>query len=188
MLHALVTTSHRESDIPITYYMRRNVPPREAEAATKGRIHQINVSRGGVPKLPVKEGVVTEEGLVGDVQANRKFHGGPERALCLFALEKIEALQTEGHPIRPGTIGENITTEGVDWALLTPGTTVQLGDAVVIEITSYTAPCKNIAGSFRNARFVRVSQKLHPGDARVYARVLQQGQIRVGDPIHVRAS
>ena len=37
------------------------------------------------------------------------FHGGPERALCLFSLERILELQAEGHPIFPGAAGENIT-------------------------------------------------------------------------------
>ena len=52
-------------------------------------------------------------GLEGDRHRNRKLHGGPDRALCLFSLERIEALQAEGHPIEPGTLGENLTL--ADW-------------------------------------------------------------------------
>lgn len=150
-----------------------------------GTIHQINLSRGGVPKLPVPNAVVTEQGIEGDRQANRKFHGGPERALCLFALEKIEELRAEGHPIQPGTTGENVTTRGLDWAALAPRVVLRLGAEVVIEITAYTVPCKNIAGSFSDGRFVRISEKLHPGDSRLYARVLRGGRIAGGDPIQV---
>lgn len=149
------------------------------------RIHQINVSDGGVPKRPVPEAKVGPTGIRGDRQANRKYHGGPERALCLFALETIEELRAEGHPIDPGSTGENITTEGVDWARLTPGTRLRLGDEVRIEITSYTAPCRNIAASFVEGRFARISPKLHPGEARLYARVLREGEIRTGDVIRL---
>lgn len=146
-------------------------------------IFQINISDGGVPKLPVPVANVGPAGIHRDRQANRKYHGGPDRALCLFALEKIEQLRTEGHPIHPGSTGENITTRGLDWAQLTPGTRLQLGSDVQIQITSYTVPCKNIAGSFAQGRFLRISPKLHPGDTRMYARVLRQGEIRMGDPI-----
>lgn len=64
-------------------------------------IFQINISRGGVPKQPIPIGEVTPLGLVGDVQRDRKHHGGPERPLCLFSLEHILALQAEGHPSTP---------------------------------------------------------------------------------------
>lgn len=56
-------------------------------------VHQINLSDGGVPKLPVWEASVGKEGLSGDRQRNLKFHGGPDRAVCLYSLELIERLQ-----------------------------------------------------------------------------------------------
>lgn len=158
----------------------------ESPVRSAGVVHQINRSSGGVPKLPVPSAQVTPDGLEGDWQANRKYHGGPDRALCLFALETIEALRAEGHPILPGTTGENITVRGLEWAALAPGVVLRIGAEVEIQITSYTAPCKNIAGSFVDGRFVRISEKLHPGDSRLYARVLRGGRVDVGDPIQVR--
>jgi MOSC domain-containing protein YiiM len=149
------------------------------------RIAQISRSGGGVPKHAVAAARVTTLGLEGDVQSNRKLHGGPERALCLFSLERIRALQAEGHPIRPGSIGENLTLEGLDWSRMVPGTPLRLGAEVVIQIAGYTAPCTNITGSFRDRDYARVSQKLHPGDSRVYARVLREGEIAAGDPAHI---
>ncbi len=150
-----------------------------------GQIAQLSRSGGGVPKLPVPEALVTRLGLESDVQKHRRFHGGPQRALCLYALERIEQLQGEGHPIRPGSTGENVTLQGVDWAALKPGHRLVLGDEVEIQITSYVVPCKNIAGSFRDGEFTRISQKLHPGDARLYARVLREGRVAVGQPVRV---
>ena len=86
-----------------------------------GVIHQINVSPGGVPKLPVEEARVTWLGIVGDGHDDKENHGGPLAALCLYSLEEIERLQAEGHPIAPGTTGENVTLVGVDWSEMTPG-------------------------------------------------------------------
>jgi MOSC domain-containing protein YiiM len=114
----------------------------------EGRIFQLNISDGGVPKLAVREALLTAEGLEGDRQRDLRYHGGPERALCLFALEQVLELQAEGHPIFPGSTGENLTVVGLEWARLTPGARLALGAEAVVEITSYTAPCKNIAASF----------------------------------------
>ncbi|HEY0005997.1 MAG TPA: MOSC domain-containing protein [Pyrinomonadaceae bacterium] len=150
-----------------------------------GRIFQLNYSNGGVPKTPVREALVTERGLVGDRQAKTKIHGGPERALCLFALEHILQLQAEGHPIYPGSAGENITTVGLDWQRLEPGVRLALGDEVLIEIASYTNPCQTIASSFAEGRFKRISQKLYPGCSRLYARILQTGRLAIGQTVRV---
>ena len=150
---------------------------------TAGRIVQINVSTGGIPKRPVPRAQVTPEGLDGDRQRDRENHGGPERALCLFALEQIRLLQVEGHDISPGAIGENLTVEGLDWERVTPGSRWRLGAEVLIEVTRYTSPCVNIKPSFRDGDYSRVSQKRHPGWSRVYARVLETGTIAQGDAV-----
>ena len=84
------------------------------------RIFQINISDGGVPKLPVGHAVIDFSGAQGDRQRNLKHHGGPDRALCLFSLERILALQQEGHAIVPGATGENLTVVGLDWNTARP--------------------------------------------------------------------
>lgn len=154
----------------------------------RGQIFQLNSSDGGVPKLPVEEAEVTPTGLVGDRQARRKIHGGPERAVCLFSLERIEELQREGHPITPGSAGENITVRGLDWSKLEPGVRLALGDEVVLEITSYTNPCNTIADSFIKRNFRRIAQKKHPGYSRLYARVLTTGRLRTGQTVRLLES
>lgn len=151
----------------------------------RGQIFQLNSSDGGVPKLPVDEAEVTPTGLVGDRQAHTKIHGGPERAVCLFSLELIEELRREGHPITPGSVGENITIRGLDWAKLEPGSRLALGDEVVLEITSYTNPCNSIGDSFIKGNFRRIAQKKHPGYSRLYARVLSTGRLRTGQEVRV---
>lgn len=151
----------------------------------EGYIFQLNCSDGGVPKFSVGSAELTETGLIGDRQAHLKIHGGPERALCLYALENIERLQDEGHPIFAGSIGENVTVAGLDWEKLGPGMRLALGDEVVVEITSYAGPCLTIAGSFADGKFKRISQKVHPGESRLYARVIQTGRLEAGQKVRV---
>jgi len=146
----------------------------------EGTIFQLNVSRGGVPKLAVREALLTPSGLEGDRQRDLRFHGGPDRAVCLYALERILELQAEGHPVYPGSVGENVTVAGLDWARLRPGARLALGEEALVEITSYTSPCKKIAASFLGGDFKRISQKVRPGDSRLYARVLRPGRLSVG--------
>lgn len=149
-----------------------------------GSIVQVNVSRGGVPKLPVAVAEVTELGIVGDGHNEPPhIHGGPERALCLFAIERIEALAAEGHPIFAGATGENVTTRGIDWETVLPGTRWRLGGEVEIEITRYTTPCRTNARWFSGGDFNRMHENLNPGWSRVYARVLRPGAVRAGDAI-----
>ena len=150
-----------------------------------GTLASINVSGGGVPKGRVTGAQVSRLGLQNDAQNDTKGHGGPERAVCVYSLERILALQAEGHPIAIGTAGENVTLEGIDWDLVVPGARLRLGDDVILEIASFTNPCKTIRESFIEGGFVRISQKLHPGWSRVYARVLTEGEIRTGDPVEV---
>ncbi|MCA1816031.1 MAG: MOSC domain-containing protein [Acidobacteria bacterium] len=148
-------------------------------------VYQLNLSRGGVPKLPVPEAELTATGLVGDKQAKPFIHGGAEKALSLYALELIERLRAEGHPITPGSAGENVTVAGLDWSRLAPGSRLTIGDQVVVEISRYANPCPTIRGSFAGGEFKRISQKLRPGESRLYARVLRAGRVAVGQEIRV---
>jgi MOSC domain-containing protein YiiM len=152
--------------------------------AATGTLHSINTSRGGVPKLPQPEASVTIDGLVGDRQRDRRYHGGPMRAVSLYALERIRALQAEGHPVDVGTMGENLTIAGLDWSAIAPGVCLAVGE-VLLEVTKDAPPCKTIAASFRDGLFARASQKVHPGWSRYYARVLRAGTVRVGDAVGV---
>jgi MOSC domain-containing protein YiiM len=151
----------------------------------KGSIVQLSVSPGGVPKHAVSEARVTREGLDGDGHRNHAHHGGPERAVCLFPLEAIQGLTAEGHTVTPGSLGENVTTEGLDWAAVVPGVHLRLGARVLLQVSKYTSPCFNLAPLFRGREYSRVSQKRHPGWSRVYARVLVEGHVRAGDDIGI---
>ena len=149
--------------------------------STVGRIVQISVSPGGVPKLPVDAARITTAGVEGDAQRDRQHHGGPDRAVCVYSMDAIRALVAEGHVVAPGTLGENVTVEGLDWHNVAPGARLRLGAGVLLEVTRYTSPCFNIKTAFADGEFGRISQKRHPGWSRVYTRVLREGTIRTGD-------
>ncbi len=151
----------------------------------EGRVVQISVSDGGVPKHAVASARITDDGVEGDRQRNLEHHGGPDRAVCLFSMERIRDLQAEGHAIAPGIVGENITIEGVDWDAVLPQSRILLGDEVALEVTRYTAPCTNIGPVFADGKFSRISQKRHAGWSRVYARVLVPGTVTTGDAVRV---
>ena len=150
------------------------------------QIHSINVSNGGVPKQPRPACEVRFGGIVGDRQRDRRYHGGPERAVSLYSLELIAALQAEGHPVAPGALGENLTLAGVDWQEMVPGTVLEAGNAL-LELTSYAAPCSNLRPYFIAGEFKRVAQNLRPGWSRLYARVRREGTISVGDRLRIAA-
>ena len=151
--------------------------------AEPGTIHQINISNGGVPKTAIPAAEVTPTGLAGDLHNDKINHGGPERAVCLYSLERIQALQAEGHPIVPGAAGENVTVAGLDWDKVVIGTRLRLGAQVLLEVTRFTMPCNNIRNSFTNTDYSRISQNHYPGWSRVYTRVLQTGPIAAGDTV-----
>src|SRR3989442_14007152 len=147
-----------------------------------GRVVQINVSRGGVPKTAVESARVSVLGLQGDAHRDTEHHGGPERAVCMYAMEAIEALRAEGHPIVPGAIGENLTVHGLDWPAGVPGAVLRVGEELLLQGTRSTSACANIRPPFLAGDYARVAQKRHPGWSRVYARVLVEGAVRRGDP------
>ena len=150
-----------------------------------GRLVQINVSEGGVPKLPAGSRRITRDGVEGDRQRADTVHGGPHRAVSILGIEAIERVAAEGHPIRPGTTGENLTIEGFDVSSLAVGTRLAIGEEVILEISQPTNPCRTIRHSFADLRFGRLSMKTNPTDSRMYARVLREGTVRPGDRIRI---
>jgi MOSC domain-containing protein YiiM len=149
-----------------------------------GRIFQINISEGGVPKRAVHKAETGPLGIRGDGHRS-KNHGGSEKALCLFSLERILELQAEGHPIFPGSTGENVTISGIDWETITPGCRLRLGRATEVVVTTYTEPCTKIRASFVRGDIERMDQRVHPGWARLYARIIRPGELKTGDPVEV---
>lgn len=151
----------------------------------EGRVASVNISPGGVPKLPVDGTWVGTRGLAGDGHTEPEpSHGGPDKAVSLYSLESIGRVAADGHTAFPGAFGENVTLEGIEMGDLGPGTRLAIGeDGLLIEVVEHAQPCQTIAHWFRRRRIARISGKTHPADARWYARVLVEGMVRPGDPV-----
>jgi len=139
----------------------------------------------GLPKPRVDEALVSAAGLAGDFNRYRheEKHDDAGMALLLMPRETIAALDREGWPVRPGDLGENVTTEGIEYDAFVPGRRFRMGTAVV-EITKACTPCDNLfllpyVGPARGAEFLRTTL----GRRGWYARVLHEGRLRTGDPI-----
>jgi len=149
----------------------------------RGTVVQLSSSGGGVPKSAVDAVDVGVDGVAGDRQSNRKHHGRPFQALCLWSADVIDELRAEGHPVRPGATGENVTVTGIDWASLRPGARLLAGE-VLCELSAWAVPCRKIDGWF-TGRSDRIDHDRHPGWSRAYAWVLEPGTIRTGDEVLV---
>jgi MOSC domain-containing protein YiiM len=161
-----------------------------SRSVSRGAIQQISISKGGVPKRAIPEGVVTPLGLEGDLHDHPEFHGGPQQALLLLTAEGIDELIAAGFPLYAGALGENVTTLGLDRRHWRIGQRYRLG-AVVVELTKMREPCNTLipyGAGIRQAVYdadVKAGNHASPrwGLAGVYARVVEPGTIHVGDPV-----
>ena len=155
-----------------------------------GRIIQINISRGGIPKRPVAEGNLTAAGVEGDSWAHPNIHGGPLQAVLLIASEAIEALLAKGYLVYPGALGENLTTEGMDPAAWRAGQQYRVGEAL-IELTKPRAPCNtlNVYGpAIQEEIYDSLVKARDPSSPRwalsgFYAKVVRPGLVFPGNTI-----
>ena len=139
----------------------------------------------GLPKESVPEARLTRAGLEGDFNVYRHAEKSddPGMAVLLLPIETIRELNAEGWPVRPGDLGENITTEGLAYAELAPPGRWRIG-AAVVETSAPCTPCDNLrtlpyVGAAREAEFLRTML----GRRGWFARVLREGTVRPGDPI-----
>jgi MOSC domain-containing protein YiiM len=110
----------------------------------------------------------------------RQFH--------LIHAELFEELAGEGFSLRPGDMGENITTRGLDLLALPAGTRLRLGSDALVEVTGLRNPCVQIE-AFRPGLLKAVLGRDADGNlirkAGIMGIVLQGGEVRAGDPIGV---
>lgn len=155
-----------------------------------GRVVQINISRGGLPKRPIAQGNLTATGMEGDSWAHPQIHGGPTQTVLLIALESIELLRSKGYPVYEGALGENLTTEGIDPARWRAGQQFRVGEAI-IELTKVRAPCNslNVYGpEIKNEIYDSKVKAKDPTSPRwalsgFYAKVVRPGLVFPGNVI-----
>lgn len=156
----------------------------------RGQVVQLNVKpetqgERGLPKRPAEAVTVTPHGVHGDYNRYRQedLAGDPTSAVLVIPLETIDQLNAEGWPIKPGDLGENITTRGIPYDAMAPGTRLRVGGCE-IEIARACDPCTNLyelpyVGREKGPRFV----KTLVGRRGWYARVLRDGSVRRGDAV-----
>lgn len=139
----------------------------------------------GIFKRPVAGRVRIEaEGLVGDEQADRRVHGGPEKAVHHYAAENYRRLARAWPAIAgelvPGSLGENLSTEGMSETTVHLGDVYRLGTALV-QVSQPRSPCWKISHRFGIERLsMSVSRERITG---WYYRVLEAGEVAVGEAI-----
>ena len=156
-----------------------------------GKIIQINISAGGVPKKPVPTAFVSFERVEGDDWRFKDVHGGPQQAILMISKENIDLLIQSGFPLFAGALGENFTTEGLDYKEIRYGERFRAGDSLEFRITKRRAPCKTVTiygNEIAKALFDREAAEHNPGSAHwgmsgFYGEVLKTGTIKTGDEI-----
>lgn len=161
------------------------------------RVHQLVTDTGtigisGIDKRPVDGPVrVGPYGLRADVQADRKHHGGLDKAVYAYAQEDADLwAERLGAPVPPGTFGENLRTVGIDVNDARIGEIWRVGDEVELQVTMPRTPCGTFArrvadlfeGTDARGWVRRFSDERRLGP---YLRVLTGGRIRAGDAITV---
>lgn len=153
------------------------------EVVWRGRVVQT-----GIWKYPVGERAVHLAGvnLDGDHQADRTVHGGPDKAVYAYSTEDYRHwADHESITISPGLFGENLTTTGIDLSAAVVGERWRVGTAL-LEVTQPRFPCYKLGIRLGNPLFPRLFMKV--GRHGAYFRIVEAGDIRAGDVIHLLRS
>ena len=154
-----------------------------------GRPRQIAARRGrpvmsAIGKSPVAGRVrVFGVNVEGDDQADRRVHGGPDKAVYAYAAEDTAWWEAElGRELGPGAFGENLTMEGVDVTGAVVGERWTIGD-VVLEVSQPRLPCSKLNARFQDPRMVRrFAEAQRPG---AYLRIVTEGGMGAGDAVEI---
>ena len=163
---------------------------------TTGRVLSVNVGRArefeynrrpaksAIWKSPVA-GRVRARGvnLEGDEQADRKAHGGPDKAVYAYAVEDVRWWEQHlALSLQYGGFGENLTTEGINVNDALVGERWEIG-TTVLEISEPRVPCWRLGVRMSDEMFPRrFTEALRPG---TYLRIIVEGDLAAGDEIRV---
>lgn len=144
--------------------------------------HRGRTVRTGIYKEPVLLPVrVGRLGIEGDVQADLRVHGGPDKAVYAYDLSAYAHWRAAlGRDLPPGQFGENLTVEGM------PETEVRLDDVyragtALLQVASPRSPCFKLAMKMEDPLFPKAF--LQSRRTGFYLRVLEEGELGAGDVI-----
>lgn len=123
-------------------------------------------------------------GLTGDLQADRKHHGGESKAVYAYSQDDAAYWEGElGEPVPPGRFGENLRVAGIEASHAIVGEQWRIGDTVVLEVTCPRTPCRNFAQYMGQPKWV--ARFAQAGRLGAYLRVIKRGTIQAGDPVEI---
>jgi len=145
------------------------------------------VQRGKVLAVNISEEKGTKKTNIGSCALLKDFglkddaHAGPwHRQVSLLANESIEKMRAMGLNVGFGDFAENITTEGVDLVHLPIGTTIRIGESVLLRVTQIGKECHT-----RCAIYYQAGDCVMPTEG-IFAEVVKEGKVKVGDEIIIQ--
>jgi MOSC domain-containing protein YiiM len=150
-----------------------------------GPVAQHGSMRTAFGKQPVAFAVrVGVEGLAGDAQEDRRYHGGPEMAVLAYSADHYPSWRTElsfaGFPL--GGFGENLSVEGASEETVCIGDVWQAGEAA-LQVASPRKPCSKISRFWSRPALLKSVER--SGRTGWYLRVLQEGELQAGDAVRL---
>ena len=148
------------------------------------RLPRAGDTQSAIDKRPVAGRVAVHRlGLDGDVQVNKKIHGGEGQALYAYAQEDADWWAAElDRDLPAGRFGENLRTSGVDLTGALLGERWRIG-TVLVEVTAPRTPCAKLQAHWGVPRLIK--RFTERGASGAYLRVLEAGDLGSGDRIDV---
>ena len=162
------------------------------EAVSSGTSHGIGKENEDVIRLVAGLGVDGDVHAGATVKHRSRVRRDPTqpnlRQVHLIHAELHEELAAQGFELRPGEMGENVTTSGVELLALPTGARLRLGADALVEVTGLRNPCNQLDGiapGLMKAVLDRDDDGELVRKSGVMGVVLEGGQVRAGDPIEV---
>lgn len=167
-----------------------------SEAGVSGIVTSVNVGMPrsytwlgrevvtAIRKAPVPGRVaVRGVNVDGDDQADRRVHGGPDKAVYAYAVEDAAAWSAEmGRALGPGALGENLTVRGLDLSAAVLGSRWRVGSAV-LRVAGPRIPCLKLGLAMDDRHFPRrFARAGRPG---TYLAIEEPGEVGAGDVVRV---
>lgn len=121
----------------------------------------------------------------GDDQADRRVHGGVDKAIYAYAIEDYAWWARSTGPLEPATFGENLTTTGIDLNASHIGDRWRVGTAL-LEVSQPRSPCFKLGIRMDDEDFP--GRFIDAGRPGAYLRIIEPGSVIVGDPIEVQSA
>ncbi|MBL4639008.1 MAG: MOSC domain-containing protein [Kordiimonadaceae bacterium] len=167
---------------------RSSLPSTILEQINIGKIGQLaDGTKTAIFKAPVHGSIrVSSVGLDGDMQANKKHHGGLDKAIHIYPANHYAHWQSEypdmARAFVPGSFGENLIVSGLLEEEICIGDQITCG-SVTLEVSQARQPCWVLAKKFSIKEFAKSLDK--SGKTGFYCRVLVEGAMEQNQKISV---